>query len=110
MKKISSLLAALFLVFPSITSAAVTDFKSLMQLFVNVLGSFIGVLYMAAFVAFFWGIALFILNTDDDAKRAEGKTWMLWSVIALFVMITIWGIVSLLVNTVGIGKVIIPQL
>lgn len=81
-----------------------------MQLFVDLLGGVMGVLYMVAFAAFFWGIALFILNTNDDKKRGEGKTWMLWSVIALFVMITIWGLVGLLVNTVGISPVLIPQL
>lgn len=110
MKKILYIVISLFTVTPFIASAAVTDFKSLMQLFVNLLGSVIGLLYMAAFVAFFWGIALFILNTNDDKKREEGKTWMLWSVIALFVMITIWGLVGLLVNTVGINPLIIPQL
>jgi hypothetical protein len=91
-------------------SAQVTDFKSLMQLFANMLGSVIGVLYMVAFVAFFWGIGVFVLNTNDDKKRGEGKAWMFWSVIALFVMITIWGLVGLLVNTVGVNPLIIPQL
>lgn len=110
MKKISFLFIALLAVFPAATFAEVTDFKSLMQLFVNLLGSVMGLLYMAAFVAFFWGIALFILNTNDDKKRQEGKTWMLWSIIALFVMITIWGLVGLLVNTVGVNPLIIPQL
>lgn len=95
---------------PFVVSAQVTDFKSLMQLFANMLGSIIGVLYMVAFVAFFWGIGVFILNTNDDKKRGEGKAWMFWSVIALFVMITIWGLVGLLVNTVGVNPLIIPQL
>lgn len=95
---------------PIVAFAAVTDFKSLMQLFVNLLGSVMGLLYMLAFVSFFWGIALFIFNTNDDKKRTEGKSWMGWSVIALFVMITIWGLVGLLVNTVGVNPLIIPQL
>ncbi len=110
MKKPLSLIIAISATIPSVVFAqAVTDFRSLMQLFANVLGGVIGVLYMAAFVAFFWGISLFILNTDDDKKRSEGKAWMFWSVIALFVMITLWGLVSILVNTVG-GTVVIPQL
>lgn len=110
MKKIPYVVISFFMAAPFVASAQVTDFKSLMQLFANMLGSVIGVLYMVAFVAFFWGIGVFILNTNDDKKRGEGKAWMFWSVIALFVMITIWGLVGLLVNTVGVNPLIIPQL
>lgn len=100
----------LLAVSPFVAFAAVTDFKSLMQLFADLLGAVMGVLYMAAFAAFFWGIVLFIFNTDDDYKRQEGKNWMFWSIIALFVMITVWGLVGLLLKTVGINAIIIPQL
>lgn len=111
MKKISYFIVfSLPFIAPSLASAQVTDFRSLMQLFANLLGSVIGVLYMFAFAAFFWGIALFVFNTNDDKKRQEGKSWMLWSVIALFVMITIWGIIGLLLRTVGISAIIIPRL
>lgn len=103
--------AYLFAFVPFLVSAQeVTDFRSLMQLFSNLLGGVIGVLYMFTFAAFFWGITLFVFNTTDDKKRQEGKSWMLWSVIALFVMITIWGLVGLLVNTTGISPLIIPRL
>jgi hypothetical protein len=69
-----------------------------------------------AMVAFFYGIALYILNVNNEEKMKEGKSWMFWSVIALFVMITIWGIIALLQKTVGStqgpGKVdiIVPKL
>lgn len=110
MKKTRYIILAMLAGLPSFAFAAVTDFRSLMQLFADLLGSVIGVLYMFAFAAFFWGIVLFVFNTNDDKKRQEGKSWMLWSVVALFVMITIWGLVGLLVNTVGISPTIIPQL
>ena len=81
-----------------------------MQLFINLMGQAMGVLYAAAFAVFFWGIVLFILNTDDDKKRAEGKQWMMWGVIALFVMVTLWGIVEVLVGTFHLSNTVIPQL
>ena len=110
MKKISSFLA-FCLVFPRIASAqAVTDFKSLMQLFLNLLSVFMTLLYAAAFVSFFWGIVLYIFNTDDSKKREEGTKWMVWSVVALFVMITLWGIIGLFTRTFGISSLLIPQL
>jgi succinate dehydrogenase/fumarate reductase cytochrome b subunit len=87
-----------------------TTFQQLMQLFINLMGQAMGVLYAAAFAVFFWGIVLFILNTDDDKKRAEGKQWMMWGVIALFVMVTLWGIVEVLVGTFHLSNTVIPQL
>ncbi|MBI2120511.1 MAG: hypothetical protein HYT94_02715 [Parcubacteria group bacterium] len=104
------LIASLLTLAPSFALAEVTDFKSLMQVFIDILGSFMVFLYILALTAFFWGIALFILNTDDEKKREEGKKWMFWSLIALFVMLTVWGIVGILVNTFGVGTTIIPQL
>lgn len=110
MKKIHSFIALFFALTPFFAFAEVTDLKSLLQLFVDLLGSSMVFLYMLALAAFFWGIALFIFNTDDDKKRAEGKSWMMWSVIALFVMFSIWGIVGLIINTLQINPLIIPQL
>ena len=88
----------------------VTDFRSLMQLFLSLLGTFMSLLYAAAFVTFFWGVVLYIFNTDDSKKRADGTNWMVWSVVALFVMVTLWGIIGLFTRTVGISSILIPQL
>jgi len=89
---------------------APTNFSDIMQIFINLISQAMGLLYAAAFAIFFYGIVLFILNTDDDKKRAEGKEWMKWGVIALFVMLTLWGIVGVLVNTFHVSPLLIPQL
>jgi hypothetical protein len=88
----------------------VTDFKSLMQLFLSLLGTFMSLLYAAAFVAFFWGLVQYILNTEDSKKREQANSWMVWSVVALFVMVALWGIVGLLTRTFGLTPSVIPQL
>jgi hypothetical protein len=67
-------------------------------------------LYAAAFVAFFWGLVQYILNTEDAKKREQSTSWMMWSVIALFVMVALWGIVGLLTRTFGLTPSVIPQL
>lgn len=110
MKKISPTIIAVLTLSPASAFAEVTDFKSLLQLFIDLLGSLMVFFYMLAFAAFFWGIVLFLLNTGDDTKRQQGKSWMLWSVIALFVMIALWGIIGLITRTLGINPLIIPLL
>jgi uncharacterized membrane protein HdeD (DUF308 family) len=52
-----------------------------------------------AVVAFVYGIIEYFLNPDNEEKRKKGKSFILWGVIALFVMISFWGIVGVLQNT-----------
>ena len=45
---------------------------------------------------FFYGIAKFILAGGDEKNIESGKLFMRWSVIALFIMISIVGIIEVL--------------
>lgn len=53
---------------------------------------------------FFWGMITFIRASGDEKAIAEGRHQMLWSVVALFVMVSIWGIVGLLGRVFGVGQ------
>ena len=69
----------------------------------------------AAMVAFFYGIVQFIWGSrDGDATKAKnGKNFMLWGLIALFVMFSVWGIINYAQGIFGIaGKntIVIPQI
>ena len=48
-----------------------------------------------AVVAFFWGIVQYIwgLRAGDATKEKNGRNFMLWGLIALFVMFSVWGII-----------------
>lgn len=62
----------------------------------------IRVSFSLAVLFFFWGIARFILAAGDEKKIEEGKRMMFWGVIALFIMASITGIISLLQGTLGV--------
>ena len=77
----------------------------------NVLGNFsewigdaIIIAIGLAIVFFFWGLAKYILNAGDEEKKKEGRNIMIWGVIALFIMVSIWGIVSVLADTFGVDS------
>ena len=65
----------------------------------DIVALIIPVVVALAFLYFLWGLSKFILHADDETKRAEGKQIMIWGTVALFVMLTIWGIIALLQNT-----------
>lgn len=45
-------------------------------------------------LAFLWGLAQFIFRVGGDEKAVEeGKRIMKWGLLALFVMVSVWGIV-----------------
>ena len=62
----------------------------------------ISLVFKLALLFFIWGIAKFILSLGSGADPAEGRSIMVWGIIALFVMTSIWGIVGFLQNMVGI--------
>lgn len=96
--------AALFVILlsPVLSYAALGGFKGLLLDFAGLLNQIIRVLFGLAVVFFFWGTGQFILHSDDEKSRNEGKQKMLWSVIALFVMASIVGIIYFLGGLFGI--------
>jgi uncharacterized membrane protein YidH (DUF202 family) len=67
--------------------------------------SLIVIVIALALLAFFWGLAKFIFNVSGDQKSVEeGKRIMLWGIIALFVMISVWGIVRFIQTELNLTK------
>lgn len=65
--------------------------------------SIIPLIITLALVAFLFGVLQYVINADDAAKRTEGRKYMLWGIISLFVMLGIFGILQLIGNTFDIG-------
>jgi len=57
-----------------------------------------------AVVALFFGIVMFIIKGRDDPKEHDKwMKWMMFSVLGLFVMVAIWGLVGFLASVLGVG-------
>jgi len=56
----------------------------------NLLPIFVGL----ALLYFFYGIVLFLTSGGEADKKADAKDKILWGVIAMFVMVSIWGLVA----------------
>jgi len=94
--RILSILSLLLL--PGIVLAAPRTLHELAALFVTFINAGIGVALVAGIVIYFYGIATSIPKAssgDIDRLRAH----MIWGIIALFVMFSVWGILALLRNT-----------
>lgn len=61
----------------------------------------IALMFAIAIVVFLYGVVEFILNADSEDKRKTGKQHMVWGIIGLFIMLSVFGIMNLLVNLWG---------
>ena len=68
-------------------------------------------LWALAFFMFLWGVfQYFIAGGADEEKRSQGRQFVIWSVIAFFVMSSLWGIVNLLDGTFTFGNENTPDI
>lgn len=67
----------------------------------NVVSALVPIVSVLAIVYFFYGLAKYILSAGDETKAQEGKSIMIWGVLALFVMVTIFGLIAFIQNTIG---------
>jgi hypothetical protein len=84
--------------------------SDLLDYFTCVIGkSVIPFLFALAVLMFIWGaIKFFIINSDEEAKREQGKQFMIWGIIALAVMVSVWGLVNILGTTFGVRTNVLP--
>ena len=68
------------------------------------------IVFALAFLAFFWGLLRYIFAKGDPASTESGRNIMIWAVIALFVMVSIFGIIRLLQETFHISGAGVPTL
>ena len=64
----------------------------------------IGLLVFMAILFFFWNLAMYLKDYDSEEKRKDSREYMIYSVIAIFVMVSVMSIVGILSNTFGFGS------
>ena len=103
MKKHINLFAyPLLIALPSISFAAFNSIKNLLRDFKSILDLIVPIVFALALIFFFWGIAEFIRSAGDTKTLESGKNKMIWGIVGLFVMISIYGIIKYIGKSLGI--------
>ena len=53
---------------------------------------------------FLWGIFSLVFSAKDSEKRAEARGYIIWGIIALAVMVSVWGLVNILRSTFSLDQ------
>lgn len=98
MKKI---LGLLLVVAPSLTYAATTGIAGIITTVTTIISSVIPLMMGVALVYLLWNIVGYIeVGAKDAAAREVQRNNVIWAVVLLFVMVSVWGLVKLLTDTV----------
>ncbi|MBI5456196.1 hypothetical protein HY969_00470 [Candidatus Kaiserbacteria bacterium] len=55
----------------------------------------------AGLLVFIYGLVQFIWHVREGTDHKEGLNHMLWGIIGMFIMVSVYGIISLIINTIG---------
>lgn len=96
-RQLSYTLILSLLLLPTLVGAQGTLFD-LISAVQNIVGALVPVVIGVAVLGILIGLAQYAFRAGDEKAQAEGRRIMLWGVITLFVMVSIWGFVAILQN------------
>lgn len=67
-----------------------------------ILTPIIYLLFALATAYFLFGLLKFIMNQDNDEAQSAGKQHMVWGVIGIAIMVSVWGILNLVNESVTV--------
>ncbi|MBA3732831.1 hypothetical protein H0W91_00455 [Patescibacteria group bacterium] len=71
----------------------------------QIIAKIIPIMFALAIIFFFWGVIQFLRGAGDPKAQEQGKSHMIYGVIAIAVMVSVYGLVIWLQNALGISTV-----
>jgi hypothetical protein len=68
-----------------------------------ILNPLIVVMFVVATVYFLIGMIRFFLPQGNESDRATGQRHMIWGLVGMFIMISVFGIMRIIVNTLEVN-------
>ena len=97
-------LVFLLFVMPSVIFAADTTLNDIEVAALDLLNSVVPMLIAAAVAFFLWSVLKYINSGDNAEARIQARALMIYGIIAIFVMVSLWGFVNVLVETFNLEE------
>jgi hypothetical protein len=69
------------------------NFQNLIKESSSAINALILIVMGIALLVFFWGLTKYIFEQGNETAKTQGKGVMVWGLIALTVMVSVWGII-----------------
>ncbi len=83
--------------------------KLIQNLNTIIVNPIIYLLMTLAVMYFIWGLVEFIWKAGNQADRDKGKSRMIWGIVGLFIMVSVYSIITISLNTFGISSTPLQQ-
>lgn len=108
MKKILIRIGALIPFLPALAGAqSIGGLMGLLDMANQLINRLIPFVITLALLVFLWGILKYVFSSDGEG-RTEAKGYMIWGIIGLFVMVSVWGLVNILVRSLSLDNTAPP--
>jgi len=98
MQKIKKFIPAALIFTPGLVFA-VSDFNELATTVSGILSTIVGLLIAFAVVMFLYGVVKYITAGAEEEKKKEARNVIIYGIIGIFAMVSVWGLVGILKNT-----------
>jgi len=71
----------------------------------HIINPLIVILFALAFVYFLFGMFKFFSNKDNTEDLETGKRHMVWGIIGMAIMVSVFGIITFMTSSLGLGNV-----
>lgn len=92
------------------SSGPITSFQDLAKRLLDMINLVIPFIISLALLYFLINIFKLVFANDDSKGREDAKGLIIWGIVALFVMVSVWGLVRVLTSTFFGNSFIVPQL
>lgn len=77
-----------------------TTFAELVGFFLGLINQIIPLIFALAFLFIIWKlIDAWVIHPNEGSRREEGKTIIITGVIVLVIMVSVWGILNMMINS-----------
>jgi len=105
------LYGALMLAPMAASAQDLSNLQTLLNSIKNLVSLALPIVVGLALLGFFWGLMKFIFSAGDEGAKEKGKDIMIYGIVALFVMVAVWGLVGFIASSLDIetgGEADIP--
>ena len=71
----------------------------------QIINPLISFLFALAIIYFLYGVFQFIGHQDNEESKTTGKAHMLWGIVGITIMLGVWTILGILLNTLDIKDI-----
>lgn len=91
---------------PALASAqnfGTNGFIGLLDAANSLIGRLIPFIIALTVLVFLWGVFKFVISNDAEGRK-EARGYMVWGIVSLFIMISVWGLVNILVRSFSLNN------